>query len=141
MDKIKSVLNFNGYKVGNIIFKINEEFNYREAEEVDVDVDFKVKSEIDRNNNSLKINLATTIFKESESKNNPFSLYVDINGFFEYSDNISEEMLQGLIRNNSVAILYPYLRSIVSTITCNSGFEPIILPTINITKLMKHEDR
>ena len=60
MDKIKSVLNFNGYKVGNIIFKINEEFNYREAEEVDVDVDFKVKSEIDRNNNSLKINLATS---------------------------------------------------------------------------------
>lgn len=32
---------------------------------------------------------------------------------------------------NAPAIAYPYMRGYVSTVTLNSGYEPLILPTIN----------
>lgn len=38
---------------------------------------------------------------------------------------------------NAPAIAYPYLRSFVSLVTLNSGYEPLILPTINFQALSK----
>lgn len=35
---------------------------------------------------------------------------------------------------NAPAIAFPYLRSLITTITVNSGFAPAILPSINFTK-------
>lgn len=32
---------------------------------------------------------------------------------------------------NAPAIAYPYMRSLVGMITLNSGYEPVVLPTIN----------
>ncbi|MCQ2096789.1 MAG: protein-export chaperone SecB [Fibrobacter sp.] len=42
-------------------------------------------------------------------------------------------------RVNAPAIAYPYLRSMVSNITLQSGFEPAILPTINFSALDKEK--
>ena len=38
-----------------------------------------------------------------------------------------------------LAILFPYLRSIVSTVTGLTGREPIIIPTINIANAFGNE--
>lgn len=40
---------------------------------------------------------------------------------------------------NAIAILYPYVRSIISTYTTNSNVDPIILPTINVVEMLKQE--
>lgn len=41
---------------------------------------------------------------------------------------------------NAPAIAYPFLRSFVSLITLNSGYEPLILPTINFqARYKKHK--
>ncbi|MBV7264438.1 protein-export chaperone SecB [Photobacterium sp. WH24] len=42
---------------------------------------------------------------------------------------------------NAPAIAYPYLRSYVSIVTLNSGYEPIILPTVNFQSLASNPDR
>lgn len=36
---------------------------------------------------------------------------------------------------NAPALLFPYIRAYVSTLTNLSGFEPINLPTLNMTRL------
>ena len=38
------------------------------------------------------------------------------------------------------AIAYPYIRTFISNLTLNSGFDPIIMPTINFVKLA-HDKR
>lgn len=40
---------------------------------------------------------------------------------------------------NAPAIAYPFLRVYVSNLMLNSGFEPIMLPTINFVSLAKKE--
>ena len=42
-----------------------------------------------------------------------------------------------LIRQNAVAILFPYLRSQVSLLTTQPGVEPVILPPLNIAKMVE----
>ena len=37
---------------------------------------------------------------------------------------------------NALSILYPYARAIVSTYTANANIEPLILPTVNIWKML-----
>lgn len=40
---------------------------------------------------------------------------------------------------NAPAIAYPYLRSFVSLVTLNSGYEPLILPTVNFQVMAKED--
>lgn len=37
--------------------------------------------------------------------------------------------------SNSLAILYPYIRAMVSTLTLQANVRPIVLPTLNLGKL------
>ena len=41
---------------------------------------------------------------------------------------------------NAPAIAYPYLRSYVSFVILNSGYEPLILPTINFQAMSNNQD-
>ncbi|WP_083599506.1 protein-export chaperone SecB [Caloranaerobacter azorensis] len=38
-------------------------------------------------------------------------------------------------------MLFPYLRSLITTITANAGVKPIILPPININALLEEKER
>ena len=38
---------------------------------------------------------------------------------------------------NAIAIMYPYLRAIVSTYTASANIAPVILPAINVNAMLK----
>lgn len=44
-----------------------------------------------------------------------------------------------LIRSNSIAILFPYLRTLVSMVTANANISPYVLPVMNIAAMFDHE--
>lgn len=46
-----------------------------------------------------------------------------------------------VLTNNTIAILFPYLRSQLTLLTSQPEFEPIILPIMNINALMNDEDK
>ena len=37
--------------------------------------------------------------------------------------------------SNSIAILFPYVRAFVSTLTLQANIKPILLPTLNLSSL------
>lgn len=51
---------------------------------------------------------------------------------------IEEFKESSFFKINAPAIAYPYVRAFVSNFILNSGYEPIILPTVNFVKL--HEE-
>ena len=75
------------------------------------------------------------IFMSSEGR---YEIKAQISGVFS----ISEESVLGkkVLDNNTVAILFPYLRSQLTLLTSQPGFEPVILPVMNINALMNDED-
>ena len=62
------------------------------------------------------------------SADNKLSIKVTVVGIFAFNPEASRET----IHTESFKIIYPYARSIVTTITANAGIKPIIIPNIDI---------
>ena len=129
MDKFKSKLIFNKYIVKEIKFKYNENFK-----EKPVEILFDIKKNIQYDNNKMNVDLKVNVFEESDKY--PFYMSVTRRGFFTIEDNNEKINFEP----NAIAILYPYIRSIVSTYTAEANIMPLILPVINVNKLLKDEE-
>lgn len=126
-----SSLSLNKYIVKNIHFSINESFQFNQHVTIEINPEFTRQiRKIDENNA-----LVNLVFKiKNENLDLPFSLEVDIEGLFhlenwEHPDSVS------LMVTNSIAILFPYLRSLVSTVTANANISPYLIPVMNINAL------
>ena len=49
----------------------------------------------------------------------------------------TEQENQGLIERNTIAIMFPYLRSYISTLTTQPGMTPVVLPAINVVSMLQ----
>lgn len=54
---------------------------------------------------------------------------------FSFEGVTSIETVPDYFYQNSIAILFPYIRAYVSLVTNQANIKPIILPTLNLTKL------
>lgn len=51
-------------------------------------------------------------------------------------------MSEGQIENfkpNAVAILFPYVRALISSYTANANVTPLVLPPINVNQLLRNK--
>ena len=60
---------------------------------------------------------------------------MEVVGFFSIS-NVSEEQIENF-KPNAVAILFPYVRALISSYTANANVTPLILPPINVNQLLR----
>ena len=135
-DNILASINFEKFLIEKSNFKINKNYIPKD-EEMELDIKFKNEINIDENNTMALITLSCSVFNKAVERNYPFSLKVTIVGFFEYQANLTDEDILEILEVNGNAILFPYLRSYITTLTSNSGIPPLIIPTINIAKLVK----
>lgn len=66
-----------------------------------------------------------------------FKVSVVMDGTFSFRENIQKKDITNFFYLNAPAIMFPYLRGYISTITALSGVGTIILPTMNLTSLAK----
>lgn len=135
-EEAKSNLKFINYYVNNVEFYNNELF-----EEGTIEIDMKMNKDIkylDDDENTVLVTVNAKIFEGAEKNNYPFTMNISITGIFQIED-ITDEHSKELAEVNSIAILFPYLRSLVSTYTANANVPPLILPPINVLKLVGDE--
>lgn len=133
MGEYKSLLIFNGYKVNEVIFNNNDKFK---NEKSGIPFDIKIKSNMEKNGQKMNINLITKVYENAIEKNYPFSMTVNITGNFECKEEKPE-----MFYKNAIAIMYPYIRAIVSTYTALANINPLILPPINVNKLIEEQEK
>lgn len=128
---VKSVLYFDDYIVDNISFKNNPA--YKEEETF---IEFSVTPQVivDEDKKSMEIRLTVDIFKNAVENNYPFEMSVTVIGF--YNIEIQGEDISKYERN-AIAILYPYVRALVSSYTATANVNALILPAINVNKLIE----
>lgn len=136
MENIKSTLRFIDYYINKIEFYNNEEF-----EDAPVKIDFKITRKVEYledEDNTFLVTLNTRIFENSRENNYPFSMNISLTGIFEI-DNDDVKNRKTFAEVNSAAILFPYLRAIVSTYSANANIQPLILPPVNVIKMIQEE--
>lgn len=133
MEHIKSILEFKNYVVNEVIYKRNNNFNDKDES---ISISLNIEPNIEINENSMIINLIAYIFEGAEENNYPFEMTVNITGHFEVQGE-SPRAYQA----NAIAILYPYIRAIVSTYTSAANIQPLILPAINVNAMLENQNK
>lgn len=135
----RAAISFVGCVVHKIDFKTNQEFEDVDSP-VKLDLDFDVNIQVDKEKHMASVLLGCIINDEYEVRNKPFFLCVAIEGIFTFEPDADKGLIAKLLNNNTVAIVFPYLRAIISTISVNCGINPVILPTINILEFLKKKE-
>jgi len=94
---------------------------------------FTPKGSIVKNNNIFQLHLETSV----QDENDVLNIIVIAKADFMFSDSIEPNMLNNMFYVNAPAILFPYIRAYISTLSTLSGIKAITLPTMNLKSLGK----
>ncbi len=131
---IKSSLRFENYIVDGVYFKNNPQY---EGNETSIEFTVTPHISVSDDHRNMVIELEVNIFKDAIKKNYPFEMAVTVIGFYSLLISEEEDILK--YEKNAIAILYPYVRALVSSYTANANVSPLILPTINVNKLIEFQ--
>lgn len=106
-----------------------ERSGFKNKEELKITMSVQIAENSE--NNIYKVTICVNGIKEKE-----YSLEVQISGYFTLSDNDSD-MKDIFLNQNAVAILMPYVRSQISLLTAQPETECVVLPPLNIAKMMQ----
>lgn len=131
-----TVLNFEGYRVTNMSYTQNDNFK-KPQENLSLNPKFGVRLVTD------DVNKAKVILTFASENELPFNVKVTLEGNFKY--NASEDKInfgfEKLLRKNATAILFPYLRAIVSQLTTmGNEYQPLLIPAMNIGALLEKNE-
>jgi len=133
MDKTKQPgIKFNG------IILVEEEFWRDYAIPEDSDIKFDIKAGSNKVGESYNVELYSTLKLVKEDKE-VLKLKSKFVGFFSVAKGEENMDIDEYIKNNSAALMFPYVREHISATTAKSGINPIFLPPINLVALLKEQ--
>lgn len=130
--KIKGKISFEEYRVLEINYKLNTEFDSEES----LMISFELGHDYQIFENGMTVQMGVNIFEDSEENKYPFEMNVNLEGLFSFEGNVDGEKFLA----NALAILYPYIRAIVSSYTSLANIPPLTLPTINVQQYLRDAD-
>jgi len=119
------------WKVQNLTFTMNDNMEARDENSFSLKV-AQIFPEEDKNQFVVifDVNLKDVLFDIELEAAYVFTVDEEITEDFKFSD---------FPKINAPAIAFPYIRSYISYLTLQSGFEPVILPSINFVKLAEED--
>lgn len=121
---------FKNFKCKSFTFNSSTEYlNGTLPKDISLKIDTNPSVDID-NPNYFSLEFLLNL----SSKDDVTSIKASFIGEFETDGNLnidSDFLNSSFITVNAPAILFPFIRSYISTMTINAGLNPIVLPTIN----------
>lgn len=122
----KSEFQFDGYLIKKSIISIDAD----DVGNLDLSISFNPSAVLDKAKSTFKLLLEVAI-SDIDKK---LTINISSEGFFIYK-NINEDGLNNFLYLNAPAILFPYIRAYISSLTTLSGISSVILPTLNLSSL------
>ena len=109
----------------------------REDNDTEYETSFQIEYAVNNQDASkFRIKINTRVKNKTES----VLLNLETIGVFTVDkEGVNDDIGDHLIKVNTVAIMFPFIRSQISLLTTQPGLEPILLPPININALMDSE--
>lgn len=120
----ESRFQFKGFKITRSLIERKSDHSSKK-----ISLEFSPKGIINESKANFQLELEVKI--EDENK----SFLIDILALANYSFENGAANISDLFYVNAPALLFPYIRAYISTLTNLSGFEAINLPTLNLTKV------
>lgn len=119
---------FKGYRIKKSFIELEEKSNFDNLK-----IGFKVSGLVNKKDNIFLLDLAINI----SNQNNDVKIQVEAIGKYEFDgvEKIEDQEISSFFYVNSSALLFPYIRAYISTLTNLSGNRSVTLPTMNLTSL------
>jgi len=129
MQLVQSKLQFENYIVNRLSYASVPEFVPKEGEVYNLNPDFSRRIEnVEDNKYSLTLDMSLG----TNNERFPFVLEVSITGFF--TTNNVEDPIKAL-KTNATAILFPYVRALLTMLSNLASIPPVVLPPINFAEM------
>jgi len=139
MDKNTSVLIFDNYQFNKMNFTINK--NFKETDQINLIPSFSVKHIFNETKDTVSVILHLEIFDIEFKDNSPFFIELEIEGFFsvnlENDTTVQDSDILNILKVNTISILFPYLRAALTSLTATVNIEPIVLPIVNVNRMLE----
>lgn len=122
---IESKFRLKNYVIDKSIF----DFNGKEISS-ERNIGFDVKGLI-KKDNLFELTLITKIVDENQA----LKILVQVIATYEFTSDIAQETLSDMFYKNAPAIIFPYVRAYVTSLTVLSGIEAINIPTMNLSSI------
>lgn len=133
------IIRLDSFHLSRLDFNLDEQFwETHELKDTKFKINFTHLTKEDKEN---YFGVLFKVFIQNTEKT--IDLNFDFIGHFEVKgQKIESETLENnpFFRFNAPAIVFPYIRTFVSNFMLNSGFKPIILPSINFTNSKLTDD-
>lgn len=120
----KSKFSFLGYTITHSEITLSDK-----SDNTEYSIDIEANGKVEGNEFSLFMTVLLN------SNDDSISAKVSMCGNFEFDETIEADTLDSMFCANAAAIIFPYIRSYITTLTSLSGVEPVILPTLNMSPL------
>lgn len=131
MQNKSTVLEMTSYSIKSFKYEKNKNFKLKEKN-IPIPFDFQTSfKKIDDDNLIAEINVSI----ENDEKF-PFQLSLTLQSGFKSS---KWESSAKQVELTTTAILFPYVRALITSLTAVAGEQPIILPVMNVAEMMKNK--
>lgn len=105
---------------------------YNQIGEYKIDINFKPEGIVKKSINQFFLKIAVSI----KDANNHFNIDISTESIFSYSSETDvDENIGSLFSLNAPAIVFPYVRAYIASLTALSGMPTLTLPTLNLSQL------
>lgn len=116
------------YRFGKITIDID---SISGEESIDMNLGFKTSGLYDETTGDFRLKF------QFSAKTPKGEEVVDVvcSALFKFAEPIAKQDIPDFFYPNSIAIIFPYVRAMVSTITLMANIRPLVLPTMNLSSL------
>lgn len=135
-DQDRDYLRFNGYYFDSSELKYTPNDTSNETNhKLSLKMEKKIKDDDDKN---IYVNLIVTV----QSSDSSVFLKVSMVGNFELllNDESEKDIIEEIKSQNTISIMYPYIRAYITNLTSGANMPNITLPVINVNKLTKENN-
>ena len=114
-------------------FKLNKEYKFDGEIKLELSNNIQISKGIDEHANQAVVILSLGIFETHNLIDSPFQIHAEIEGNFKWMENLEKDQnsLDMMLRQNAPAILYSYIRPIITMMTVEANLPPLIIPLMN----------
>ena len=126
---IPAIFNFAGYKIQSFSFRDTP----AEFEKFPMQIEFSPGGIYDSANGTMEMEMGINIRRMNAEVSVHDLIMIEVSALFIFKTPTALADLPTYFYRNSLAIIFPYLRAFVTTMTAIANIKPLILPLMNLS--------
>jgi len=120
-------------KLNSFSLETNKEYKFDEELALEFDNNIRIIKGTEEHAQKAIVVLKIGIFTLQELSKVPFQIKIEIEGYFNWDDELEKNavLLDTMLKQNAPAILFSYVRPLITLITVEANMPPLVIPLMN----------